>query len=61
MPEDVASGSQGITKVSHSRSKYEAKPTTLVTITAEVTMVADLYAQWRKAGFKLADDETTMI
>ena len=61
LPEDVASGSHENTKVSTSSSKYEPQPSTLITFTAEVTMGADLYAQWRKAGFKLADDETKVL
>jgi hypothetical protein len=61
LPEDVASGSHQNTKVSTSSSKYQAQPSTLITFTAEVTMGADLYAQWCKAGFRLADDETKLL
>ncbi len=58
LPEDIVEGTHRNTKVSISSSKYESQPCTLVTFTAEVTMGADLYAQWRKAGYKLADDES---
>ena len=60
LPEDVASGAHENTKVKISSGKYET-PRTLVTFTAEVTMGADLYAQWRNAGFKLAPDEREVV
>ena len=60
LPEDVASGVHENTKVRISSGKYET-PRTLVTFNAEVTMGADLYGQWRNAGFKLADDETKVV
>lgn len=60
LPEDVASGSHENTKVGISSGKYET-PRTLITFTAEVTMGAELYAQWRNAGFRLAENETKVV
>jgi hypothetical protein len=53
LPEDVAQGSHENTKVSISTD-----PTALITFTAQVTMGADLYAQWSKAKYKLEWDES---
>ena len=61
LPEDVARGTHENTKISTSGGKHGTERTTLITFTAEVTMGADLYAQWSNAGYKLADDETKMI
>jgi hypothetical protein len=61
MPEDVAGGTHENTKITTSGGKHGTERTTLITFTAEVTMGADLYAQWRNASFRLGDDETKLI